>query len=221
MERAFTVQQRSGRRREATREEILSAAQRLLEQGEPLAALSVNRIAAEAGVSRATFYLHFPGKRDLLAQLAAQEVLEWDEIAAPFFANPEAGRDELERVAAGVVAMWREHAGVLGGLVELAEYDTEARETWRAAVGQIGATIAAALRERSPELTAAEADTLGQMVAWMGERSLHQMVGAQADDETMDRVAHALTDAVWRIAEARPRNPAVDLTDSLPGSRQL
>ena len=72
--RAFTVQAASGRRRrEATQARILAAFRALLEDGAPVAAMSVDRIVAAAGVSRSTFYTHFPDKRELIVRLAAED----------------------------------------------------------------------------------------------------------------------------------------------------
>ncbi|WP_391960386.1 TetR/AcrR family transcriptional regulator, partial [Streptomyces somaliensis] len=61
---------RRGRpRSEAAERAILDAAARLLEEGVPVAALSVERIARTAGVGKATVYRRWPGKEELLVDL--------------------------------------------------------------------------------------------------------------------------------------------------------
>ena len=58
---------RRGRpRSEAAEQAIVAAVLRLIEQGYPLALLSVEGIAAEAGVGKATIYRRWPNKEELL-----------------------------------------------------------------------------------------------------------------------------------------------------------
>ncbi|MFF8383678.1 TetR/AcrR family transcriptional regulator [Streptomyces kanasensis] len=61
---------RRGRpRSEAAERAILDAAVRLLEDGVPLAELSMERIARTAGVGKATVYRRWPGKEELFVDL--------------------------------------------------------------------------------------------------------------------------------------------------------
>lgn len=188
--------------RDETERRILQATERLLNEGASLAELSVGRIVAAAGVSRATFYLHFADKRALVALLAEQRLSEFGEITDPFMENPGAGRDQFAEVVTALVATWREHSGVLSGLIELAEYDEQARETWQATVYAIAERMTGALRERRPELSAAEARTIAEIVTWMGERVCHQMIDRDSDARSLKRVAVGLTDTLWRVVSA-------------------
>jgi len=200
--RSFTVPRVDGRlRRDATEQKILDGTSRLLDAGASLAGLSINRIVEEAGVSRATFYLHFPDKRTLIARLAETELMEFERVTDPFFEDPNAGREEMARVFDDVIQLWRDHAGVLSSLVELAEYDADSRVAWQAIIEAIGTRTTVAIRERRPELSASEAATLGQVIAWAGERSCHQMIGRDSSEADARRVSKALTEAIWRIIE--------------------
>lgn len=198
--RAFTLphSERSAAR-DATEQRILDATRELLQQGESLAGLSVTRIVKAAGVSRATFYLHFSDKRALIARLAELRLNEFGEITDPFVGRTDAGRDELEQVVRALIESWRRQAGVLSGLIELAEYDDAAREAWRASVLGTGEVIAKGVRTFRADLTHAQTEALGELIAWMGERVCHQMVGTRSTDARADRAAEALTEAVWRI----------------------
>ncbi|MFI8290762.1 TetR/AcrR family transcriptional regulator [Streptomyces sp. ms191] len=61
---------RRGRpRSEAAERAILAAATSLLEEGVPLADLSIERIARTAGVGKATIYRRWPGKEELFVDL--------------------------------------------------------------------------------------------------------------------------------------------------------
>lgn len=191
-----------------TEKKILDGTVALLDSGANLASLSVNRIAEQSGVSRATFYLHFADKRALVARLAATELQEFQRATADFLADPKAGQEELGATAREMVALWRAHAGVLSSLIELAEYDAETREDWQGVIHAIAATIAPAIRERNPELDEPLVLTIAEIIAWTGERAMHQMIGRDATDAQAKRVADGLTEAVWRIvspASSLPR----------------
>jgi AcrR family transcriptional regulator len=182
-----------------TEQKILDATIELLDAGASLAGLSVNRIVEAAGVSRATFYLHFGDKRALVARLAATELREFQQATAGFLADESAGREELAATVAELVRLWQAHAGVLSSLIELAEYDADAREEWQSVIRAIAAEIAPAITMRNPTMSAAQALTLAEIVAWTGERALHQMVGRDADPAGVERVADGLTEVAWRV----------------------
>lgn len=184
-----------------TEQKILTATAQLLDSGASLAGLSVNRIVEAAGVSRATFYLHFGDKRALVARLAASELQEFQRATGAFLADPAAERAELGAAIADLIELWRAHAGVLSSLIELAEYDAEAREDWRSVIGAIATSIAPALAGRNPELDPQIVRTSAEVLAWTGERTLHQLIGRECDDAQAARVAEALTEIVWRVLD--------------------
>lgn len=184
-----------------TEQKILAGTIALLDAGATLAGLSVNKIVESAGVSRATFYLHFADKQALVRRLAATELDEFQRATAGFLSDPTAGREELAQTVAGLVELWRAHAGVLSSLIELAEYDAESREEWQRVIHAVAATSAPAIRERNPQMPEPLVLTLSEIVAWTGERALHQMVGRDATPAQARRVVEGLTEAVWRIVE--------------------
>lgn len=186
-------------RRAETEQRILDGTIELLDAGASLAGLSVNRIVEASGVSRATFYLHFTDKRQLVQRLGETELIAFQSVTESFLSDPSAGRDDLAATFDELVATWRSHAGVLSSLIEMAEYDADSRETWQAVVHSVAASIAPALRERRPELDEPMILTLSEILAWTGERSMHQMVGRESTDAQARRAADGLTEAVWRI----------------------
>src|SRR5215471_11297315 len=64
------TQSSRARRREEIRDRLRTAAEELMASGESYTELSVERIVREAGISRATFYVYFEDKGDLLRALA-------------------------------------------------------------------------------------------------------------------------------------------------------
>ena len=199
--RELTVQARVGAaRREATRERILEAARQMLERGDSVAELTVSKLAAEAEVSRATFYLHFPDKRQLLEALGAPSRDGWEGIADVKVADPDLTRDELKEIFRAGFQNWRDHASVFGSVIELAEYDPEARPAWRATIGASGEMHTRWLETLRPDLSPAERAALGEVLAWAGERSAHQLLGPHSDGrQSLDAVAEALTEIWWRV----------------------
>jgi AcrR family transcriptional regulator len=194
--RGFTVQASVGReRRAATRQQILDALRRLLEEGAPVAGLSVERIVAAAGVSRATFYVHFSGKAELVTALSEQDMEPWLAHALPVLADPSSDREAFAQIIRELVENWRTHAAVSASLVELSEYDPAVREAWHGVVHRLAGELASHLRRRGFD---GDPDAMAEVIAWMVERVCHQMIraGAPADD---DRIAATLAEAIWRI----------------------
>src|ERR1700756_759930 len=63
-------------RRDEVRERLLAVVRDLLASGETYAEISVERLVAEAGLSRSTFYVYFEDKGDLLRAWFKQVVEE-------------------------------------------------------------------------------------------------------------------------------------------------
>ena len=201
--RAFTVQAGAGRRRrEATQEKILAAFRGLLESGSPVAATSVDRIISAAGVSRSTFYAHFPDKRELIARLAAEDSEPWMALAQPVLSDPSSTREDFEGVVRQLVVNWHEHAVVGAAIIELAEYDEAARAAWQQTIAGMSQTVADHLRMRwaGRESEHADPDTVAEVLAWMVERCCHKML-TDEDPGADERAIAALTEVVWRVAE--------------------
>jgi TetR/AcrR family transcriptional regulator, ethionamide resistance regulator len=193
----------SGRkRREASANEILAAIQRLLATGGPVAKLSVDRIVAEAGVSRATFYACFSDKHAAIGSLA-QEALAWrEEISAEVLADSELTHARLDDLMRAIVAHWQANRPVLAAIIELAEHDPAMREPWRAAVNEIAEQAAEQFRLRwdhSPDQPA-NPDAMATVFTWMLERCCHQLVTDDASAETM---ALAMSEIIWRTLTYR------------------
>jgi AcrR family transcriptional regulator len=179
--------------RQRNRNRILDAATELLSSGQPLTKLSVNRIAQSAGISRATFYLHFASKRDLMTALTKREIEPWLDSAMPALQAGTITRDEIEQLSQALVAVYRAHRGVFDGIIELAEYDEETKQAWQETTYGIAAAFQAAIQHRRPERSESEAIQLSRMIVWAGERFLHQELADSSEDED-----HAI---VWTLAE--------------------
>lgn len=75
------------RREKPARTRILDTATRLF-YAEGVHSVGIDRIIAEAGVAKATFYNHFPGKDDLVRQYVTEESLRQRTLTAGLPAAP-------------------------------------------------------------------------------------------------------------------------------------
>jgi AcrR family transcriptional regulator len=201
---SVSAQAESGRkRREASRTEILDATRRLL-AAHSVADLSVDRIVAEAGVSRATFYVCFPDKHAVVAALA-QESLAWrEEVHAEVLADPRLTRERLDELMLTIVGHWQQNRPVLAAIIELAEHDPAMGDPWRAAISAIAEQAAEQFRIRWQDSPAApdDPDTMAFVFTWMLERSCHQLV---LDERSGEAVALAMAEILWRTLTWAPR----------------
>ena len=199
-----SVQALSGaRRREATQAAIVSGMRRLLLDGEAYSALSTEQIVKAAGVSRATFYLHFSDKKQVMFLLANEIVEQRFAIGAESLSDPHIGREALTAVITQMVDRWMADARLLDAVVQLAEDDPAMREVWVDAVHEVGAMGAKLMRARWGDGLSEYGDpeTLGQVLAWMFERSAHQLT---RDPSRRNEVIEAVAEVVWRVFEYRP-----------------
>lgn len=200
-----SAQARSGaRRREATQAAIVDAMRRLLKAGEAYSSLSVDQIVKEARVSRATFYLHFAEKKDVMHRLAYEIVEQRFAIGAEQLAQPQIDSQAVTAMVTEMVDRWMAEAHLLEAVLELAEQDAAMRATWVDAVHEVGAMFAKLMRAHWDSNAAPDVDTetLGRVLAWMFERSAHQLT---RDPTQREAVIRAVAEVFWRVFEYRPQ----------------
>jgi len=181
----------------ATRAGLLDATRVLLAEGASVASLNVERIATAAGMSRATFYLHFSDKRELVSALA-EDLFSWREyIGAEALADPTMERATLDEMMRVIVGRWAENRVVLAAIIEVAEYDAAFADAWRSSMQRIAGTAAVQLeaRWRKTKHPAGDPAMIAEIFTWMFERSCHQML---RNGEPPDRLASALAEIIWR-----------------------
>jgi len=195
----------SRERQEAIRERLLAAVETVTGDGESLRDVSVARLAKAAGISRATFYIYFADKGDLLTAWFAQVVEELIEAARGWWQlGADATRDDLRAAFAQVVAVYRPNFARIAAVYDEAAYDPALREQ---VAGLVSAGIAGledhikrGQRQGSvdPELLAHET---AAWLGWMVERGLRNIVGPATEDDVAALLeAHA--DLVWHTLYA-------------------
>lgn len=193
-------------RREALERSLFDAAEQLIREGASFAEISVERLAAHAGISRSTFYTHFQDKGALARKLATAMLTELGDVADRWWQTAEhADRAALRAAITAIVDVYRHHAAAFTVVVEAATYDPTVAEELQARVQRIINTTRAAIergqavgvmRDVAPAETAA-------VLTWMVERAGYQLV--RGADPTHDpKIVDVLTDIVWTTLYPTP-----------------
>jgi AcrR family transcriptional regulator len=195
-------------RREEIRDRLRSASEQLMGEGESYTALSVERIVREAGISRATFYVYFEDKSDLLRALAEDFIERLLGAAATWWTLPaDATKPQLREAMRAIFEAYLPHKVVMAAVVEVASYDTRVSDVFGAllertisevaghiATGQANGYVTPGI---DPQRTAA-------WLTWMAERGLYQLV-APATPEGIERLLDGITDITWNTLYAGTR----------------
>ena len=200
-------------KRQATEAAVLDAMEELLAEGTPYAALSVERIATRAGISRTAFYFYFADKRELLMRLASELSDEFYREADTWWSGAGDGAEQLIAAVDKIAALYRAHGPLVCAIVEVSAHDEVVGPFWRALVQRF--VDASALRIAS-EIEAGRADpvlvphAMAFSLVWMTERALYQML-VQDDpvcgDELVRALARIWTSTVYMTAPAGPAGP--------------
>lgn len=170
-------------RREQIERQLLDATDRLMADGTSFTELSVDRLATEAGISRASFYIYFEDKGDLLRRLARQVFGDLTEDAARWWTV--AGRRDpadILSAMARIIASYRRHQPVLIALNEMAGYDAQVGATYRELLTGIGAQFTAVIEAGQADgsiRTTLPAATTASSLVWMVERVCQQNLPSQ------------------------------------------
>lgn len=189
-------------RRGAMEDRLQQAMERLLQKGSSFTQVSVEQLAAETGISRATFYLHFRDKGELVARLMARVTAEI--IEAAVLDSPETvTREELKRSIRAVVGVYRRHYAVMAAIVETSAYDAQVAALFRQMMERLIEVNRRALQRlkqagrRPAELPAQVAD----VITWAFERSCHQLTRGRKPAQ-VNAVTEALTHVIWTAVYA-------------------
>lgn len=179
---------------------LLDATERLMGEGASFTELSVDRLATEAGMSRASFYIYFEDKGHLLRQLAGQVFGDLADGAQRWWGvASRRDPDDVRAAMAAIIASYRRHQPLLIALSEMAGYDPLVAATYRELLTSISGRVARVIEDgqahgsiRRALPVAATASAL----TWMVERSCQQDLPGR--DAAYDaELATALTEIVW------------------------
>jgi AcrR family transcriptional regulator len=194
-------------RRASLERRLLTATERLMQdEGLAFTELSVDRLATEAGISRATFYVYFEDKGHLLRLLARQVMDEVSGAARQWWQiadrrNP----DDLRAAIRSIVQTYRRHSALMAAVVETASYDPGVAAEFDALIGEIRDSTREVIQsgQKSGAVRALPTNQVASALTWMVERACHQMVrSAPADDD--ESVIEALTQIIWNTLYLEP-----------------
>jgi AcrR family transcriptional regulator len=188
-------------RRAAVESSLLQAMEDLLREGHCYTELSVEQIAARAGISRTAFYFYFNDKRHVLMRLV-------ERVSELFFVQGERWWDEsvpddpveLREILTNALRIWREHAPVLRAIVEAASYDEEIASFWHGLMDRFVAATRDHLEDeaRAGRGSGIDPEAAAWVLVWMTERAWYQHITrATISDEAL---IDALTAVCWRTA---------------------
>ncbi|WP_326559028.1 TetR/AcrR family transcriptional regulator [Micromonospora sp. NBC_01796] len=189
----------SPERRESIEAGVIAAIERLLKQGASFTELTMQQIAAEAGVARSTLYLYFQEKTSVLIPMSTRLGDGAFDIINGWDPREPSGLDGLTEALLRVIAYYRERAHVLAAITEVSGYDRTVREHWQAELGKFIDLSQTWLRtEQEAGRTSADLDprTASQVIVHGGNQAIADHVAN--GDPARDRiVAQELAANQW------------------------
>jgi len=202
----------------STTDLVVSALEKLLNQGESFTALSIEQIAKNAGIARATFYLHFRNKGELVGQLMKRVGKEMRNAAKDSVADRTYPvREDFLQFMKNAIDVKYRHRAAIRAIVETASYDPDVAQVYQAFMEQmVGDTrqfIAKlqATGRAHPDVSLELADVL----TWAAERCCNQLLKDGDSLATRHKLAQSLTHVVWNSIAA----PAVGETKKATSNR--
>jgi TetR/AcrR family transcriptional regulator, ethionamide resistance regulator len=172
---------------------VLAATERLLADGANFTELGVQRIVAEAGVARSSFYMCFPDKVTVLVRLVGNmkdDLFGKATMWRP--AGPDGGLDGLAAVFREQLTYYRLRAPLLAAIAEVSAYDPALREATAREIDRFAQHITDVLEEEQRAgRTRVDIDSVvaGRVLAWGGEQVIarHITMGDPDDDSAVAR----------------------------------
>ncbi|MFI6463666.1 TetR/AcrR family transcriptional regulator [Streptomyces sp. NPDC050538] len=185
---------------------VLAAAERLLAEGTSFSALSMQRIADEAGVARSTLYLYFKEKSALLIRLASGLKSGSYQLMSTWSPDRPDALDRLGDTLEEVIGYYRQRRHVLRAMMELADRDSTVGQLWADELDPFEELSRRWIRQaQATGQTAAGVDpaTASQVIVHGGFRVIaHQVLTGDPDRDAT--VARELAANQWYGAFRRP-----------------
>lgn len=187
-------------KRDETRNDLLQAMQAMLESGETFAQISVERLAAETGMSRTRFYMYFEDLGDLLYSAYTRIVDDGKQIVAKWWDDDgDIERERMRRILGELVRYRASHIMVARAMHACVVTDTHARRSVdalkRQTIDELQTAIVAAQHNGSVD-SSLNASAIAGWLGWMLERGVDQLV-QDPRPAHLRKVADSLTTLVW------------------------
>lgn len=212
-----TVSPRARRKAQLCRD-MLAVVHRQVVDGHRFSEVSVEQLAAGAGVSRATFYVYFRDRADFLQQAAATVVDELTQAGSLWWGAVESGDlQALRQAMRALIAVYRAHEGVLTAVAEAEVVDPVVAQDYKGLMDGAVTVLDSALRRgaRAGVLRPLPAHTAAALI-WMVERGCAKVLSGSPtdlDDDLADTFTEIIAAVVY--SDATPQSAAA-LARSIP-----
>jgi AcrR family transcriptional regulator len=189
----------------AAMDRLVEAFERLLARGESFTTISVEELAREAGMARATFYLHFRNKGQLVSHAMQAVQLQLKTAARTRLKKSGSyGRAEFQAFMREVVEILFQHRHAIWAMNEVSAYDPQVQAVFAEFMDQRTREIQRTLDQLARQGAAHPAAHAGlaQMLAWTIERSFGKMLNEQSTPEERSALADLLTHTIWSALAA-------------------
>lgn len=180
-------------------ERMRQAITTLVSDGERFTELSVERLVAEAGMARSTFYVYFEDKGALLRSIGASTLHTFYEGAKAWFENRgEVTHADVQAAMKGLLEAFHANEVVMAAVAETAVYDPEVGEMYQESVeGFVGAVRKLIVRgQKDGTIRDVHAAETAIALSWMIERTTLQR-GPGATPKQIESIATGLADVIW------------------------
>jgi AcrR family transcriptional regulator len=188
-------------RRELVRQQMFASVERFLEGGGSYMDLSVDQLAAEANVSRSTFYVYFEDKGNLLKLLSKDVLVDLMEAAEAWWAMPpDATREELRDAFRPIFEAYRQNQTLWRAIIETATYHRRVAAEFDEMLRHSAVRIADHIRARADAGFVRRGVHPESAAAWlssMTERGLHQLIHADTAPDEFERLLETHVDIYW------------------------
>lgn len=184
----------------AAMDRLVEAFERLLARGESFTTISVEELAREAGMARATFYLHCRNKGQLVSHAMQAVQLQLKTAArARLKKSGSYGRAEFQAFMREVVEILFRHRHAIWAMNEVSAYDPQVQAVFAEFMDQRTREIQRTLDQLARQGAAHPAAHAGlaQMLAWTIERSFCKMLNEQSTPKEREALADMLTHTIW------------------------
>lgn len=185
---------------------LLLAIERLLGGGTSFAALTVDQLAREAGIGRATFYLHFKDKGQLVHRLMGKLTAEVVASAGAWFRDgSDVDRHSMQLALRGIVGTFKRHQAVLSAIAATAPSDPAVAAAHQQMMDELCRLSRKAIAQvrRKGQATAAATPELADLLTWSIELYCTRFVSgfdARRMNALVDLVAHVCGRAIFADA---------------------
>ena len=205
--RSVTRRSRSASPEDTSRtvEQVVYAFERLLASGESFTTLSVDQLAKEAGIARATFYLHFRNKGELVCYVIKEVEKQVRAAAKNSLARFEhiSREDFLEFMRNGV-DVFSHYRAAIRAMVETSAYDQNVAQAYASFMHNLITDTRRIIVKLQANGSAHPdvSEEIADIVTWATERSCAQMLKDDDTEERRQKLAEMLTHVVWSAIAA-------------------